>query len=227
MWIRQWLPAADAIMQGSMGGCMSFRYFVYISDAKVEMLLQQIDPRALRKRGGELGVDLKVLSGKRSVEALAGAERVARLEQVVRFLVDFGDLGEVDEPGQFFQGSLPLRWGPLVGRDGYPMVYFGGRTDKTVLGLGGSRAHVFGSPGAAGIEASLSRSVLPSLLQALASPAAGDDEAAALATVHEATTGLPGPPQRMEFVAKRFLHGPGPGGDTVLLGSPLYVALLD
>jgi hypothetical protein len=31
----------------------------------------------------------------------------------------------------------------------------------------------------------------------------------------------------MEFVAKRLMHEPGPDGTDVLLGSPLYVALVD
>ena len=202
---------------------MSFRYFVYISDAKVEMLLQQIDPGALRKRTTEIGADLKIFSAKRGAETLAGAERTARLERVVRYLTDFGDLGGVDEPGQFFWGLMPLRWGPTVGRDGFPMVYFGGRTERTVLGLGGSRAHVFGASGADQKLLPLSRSMLPSLLDGIA-PAAGADGPAA---VHEATTALRGPEQNMEFIAKRLLHEPGPDGTTVLLGSPLYVALVD
>lgn len=202
---------------------MSFRYFVYISDAKVEMLLQQIDPGAMRKRTSELGVDLKFLKGKRGAETLAGAERTARLERVVRHLIDFGDLGGVDEPGQFFWGLMPLRWGPMVGKDGFPMVYFGGRTDKTVLGLGGSRAHVFGAPGGLEPEAPLGRSMLPSLLNGITPTDATDQ----MAAVHEATSTLRGPEQNMEFIAKRLLHGPGPQDEHVLLGSPLYVALVD
>ncbi|WP_430790799.1 DUF7019 family protein [Actinoplanes sp. G11-F43] len=206
---------------------MSFRYFIYISDAKVEMLLQQIDPGAMRTRSTEVGVDLKVFSGKRGAEKTVGADRVARLERVVRFLTDFGDLGDVENPGQFFAGTLPLSWGPMVGLDGHPMVYFGGRSDKTVLGLGGSRAHMFTAPADPGSDAPLSRSLLPSLLRGITAPQPGDDEATVLAAVHEATTTLPGPAQRIEFVAKRLVHGTGPGGETVLLGSPLYLAMAD
>lgn len=203
---------------------MSFRYFVYISDAKVDMLLQQIDPGALRKRTAEVGFDLKFLKAKRGAETLAGAERTARLERVVRYLTDFGDLGTVAEPGQFFGGMLPLRWGPMVGADGFPMVYFGGRDERTVLGLGGSRAHVFGTP--PGVEQEplpVGRSMLPSLLSGLTSDPGADGPAA----VRAATDGLRGPEQTMEFVAKRLMHEPGPDGTDVLLGSPLYVALVD
>ncbi|SDP88826.1 DUF7019 family protein [Lentzea jiangxiensis] len=214
---------------------MSFQYFVYISDSKVDMLLQQIDPAATRKRTSELAVDLKFLKGKRGAEAVVGADRTARLERVVRYLTDFGDLGSVDEPGQFFWGMLPLTWGPLVGADGLSLVYFGGRTGQTVLGLGGSRAHVFGAPPQGEQDPLISRSMLPSLLDGIVkAPEVAavltekyDGNAEALEAVRRTTTDLRGPAQNMEFVARRLLHGKSAGGDTVLLGSPLYVALVD
>jgi hypothetical protein len=214
---------------------MSFRYFVYISDSKVDMLLQQIDPGATRKRTAEVSVDLKVLKGKRGVQDAVGADRTERLERVVRHLTDFGDLGSVDEPGQFFWGLLPLRWGPLIGADGFPLVYFGGRTEATVLGLGGSRRHVFGAPPTGELDSPLSRSQLPSLLDGIvkqpeiAAAVTGEDDgdAEACHTVHRATIDLRGPAQNMEFIAKRLLHGTTADGDSVLLGSPLYVALVD
>ena len=214
---------------------MSFQYFVYVSDSKVDMLLQQIDPGATRKRTSEVGVDLKVLKGKRGAESVVGADRVTRLERVLRHLADFGDLGSVDEPGQFFRGLLPLRWGPLVGADGKSLVYFGGSTEKTVLGLGGSRGHLFGVPPADDRDPAISRSLLPSLLDGvvrspvITSVLSGEDDGDAEARegVLRATVGLRGPTQNMEFVAKRLLHGPALDGRTVLLGSPLYVALVD
>ncbi|MBL7252718.1 DUF7019 family protein [Paractinoplanes lichenicola] len=203
---------------------MSFRYFVYISDAKVEMLLQQIEPGALRKHTSEVGLGLQFLTAKRAGETLAGAERTARLERVVRHLTDFGDLGTIDEPGQFFWGLLPLRWGPTVGADGFPMIYFGGRAGKTILGLGGSRAHVFGAPPGPDQQVlPVGRSMLPSLLEGITRV----DGADAPEAVRAATDALRGPEQNMEFIAKRLMDEPGPEGERVLLGSPLYVALVD
>ncbi|WP_033342107.1 DUF7019 family protein [Catenuloplanes japonicus] len=210
---------------------MGFRYFVYISDRMVEMLLPQMDRGSTRSRTWEIGFDLKVLRGGLTGEPRAGADRVERLERVVRWLHDHGDLGTVDQPGQFVWGLMPMRWGPMTGLDGLPMIYLGGEDGKTVVGLGGSRKHVFGLPGAeVAPETSLSRSMLPSLLKGITPPQADpapDGEAAALAAVHAATTGLRGVPQTMEFIAKRLLQGDGPDGTTVLLGSPLYVAQAD
>ncbi|MYY13936.1 hypothetical protein GT204_34990 [Streptomyces sp. SID4919] len=158
---------------------MSFRCYLYISDAKVDMLLSQTDPGWARKRTSEVGLDLKVVTAGRSVES-ASADRVARLERVVRFLQDHGDIGDVDEPGQYFGGLLPMQWG-LVGDD--DTVYFGGRTRRTILGLGGSSAHVLGAATRAAADAGappppapdrLSASLLPVLLHRVATPA--DDE---------------------------------------------------
>lgn len=223
---------------------MSFQYFVYISDTKVDMLLQQIDPGRLRKHTGEVGVDLKLLKAKRAAETPAAAERIARLERVVRHLDDFGDVGDVDNPGQFFRGLLPMRWGPMVGRDGFPLAYFGGRTGKTVVGIGGSRSHLIGLPFPADQDAQSARSTLPALLQAFtpadeqavvaASREDEDmlaelqrDEEAALSVVQRATTSLRGPAQNLEFLAKRLLYGRTVDGRSVLLGTPLYVAIAD
>lgn len=42
-----------------------------------------------------------------------------------------------------------------------------------------------------------------------------------------ATEQLKGPTQRLEFVAKRLLFGQDKEGQTVLLGTPLYVAMCE
>ncbi len=215
---------------------MSFRYYLYISDSKVDMLLAQIEPGFARKRTSEISLGMSVAGAKRTVEA-AGPDRIARLERVVRHLHEHGDVGTVDEPGQFFWGLLPMQWG-LVGEPaGSATVYFGGRDGRTLVGLGGAAGHVLGTQQAAPSEF-LSPSWLPALLHVLHDPEGDeqgqDDDRAALSTVHRAHSRLRGPAQNVEFVAKRLLHGPSPypeldGRDDmrVLLGSPLYVALVD
>ncbi|MEV0153833.1 SAVMC3_10250 family protein [Micromonospora sp. NPDC050686] len=216
---------------------MSFRYYLYVSDSKVDMLLAQMDPAFTRKRTTELSLNLTILAGKRASEAPAGGERTARLQRVVRHLEEHGDLGTVDEPGQFFWGLVPLRWGPFPTEP--TLVYFGGATERTVMGLGGSGNHVLGASAAA--APAIPRSLTPSLLAGLRTDPQIDvlaetikqedvaQERGALAAVHRANDVMPGPHQNLEFVAKRLLHGPSPTteGVDVLLGTPLYVALVD
>lgn len=125
------------------GDVVSFRYYLYISDTKVDMLLSQIDRRFARKHAAEWGVGLKVFSAKRTVETRE-PDQVARLERVMRHLDDFGDVGSVDEPGQFFRGTLGMQWGTAPTENGSQVVYFGGRSERMTIGLGGSTVHVLG-----------------------------------------------------------------------------------
>ncbi|WP_290056959.1 DUF7019 family protein [Amycolatopsis solani] len=217
-----------------MGSTLSFQYYLYVSDSKVDMLLAQMDPAFTRKRTTEVSVNLKLFGGKQSSEAPAGGERTAKLQRVVRYLEDHGDLGTVDEPGQFFWGLLPMSWGPFPAEP--TLAYFGGRSGRTVVGLGGSGHHILGGGPAPG---GVPRSVLPSLLAGLRSdPDIGalteaikhEDDGAhkgALAAVRRANEAMPGPDQNLEFVAKRLLSGPTGDGVNVVLGTPLYVAQVD
>lgn len=226
---------------------MSFTYYLYISDSKVDLLWDQIEPGTAGRRATEWSAALPGVGLRRSVEN-AGPVRTARLERVLRYLDKYGDMGTVDDPGQFFRGMLPMQWGPVTTSSGRGLVYFGGRTDRVIVGLGGSSRHVIGAAAAADEERQLAGSQLPRLLDGLApeqtrpKAAVADDpleqldhqDRLALELVHQANAQLRGPAQNLEFVAKRLLVGPSPYPDrdgrddmTVLLGSPLYVAQID
>lgn len=78
------------------------------------MLLSQIDPGFAAKRTMELGVNLH--PGRGQAHHRAGGDRpLLTARTVVHHLQDHGDLGSVDEPGQFFGGVLPMRWGAVPG----------------------------------------------------------------------------------------------------------------
>ncbi|WP_338693452.1 SAVMC3_10250 family protein [Streptomyces sp. Q6] len=220
-----------------------YRNYLYISDSKVDMLLPQVAPGFGRRRTGEIGVNAQVVAFRHTRESAPSDDRVRRLDAVVRGLEKRGDLGTPDQPQSFFRGRLSMRWGVLASGEDTSLVYFGGTTGRTVVGLGGSRAHTLGAaPDAEGAPA-LARSLLPSLLGGLQlnphvralldqedpelSP--GGD-AADLAAVYRGVEALLGPAQTVEFLAKRLLHGPHPDpavDASVLLGSPLYVAQVD
>ncbi|KMS79449.1 MULTISPECIES: DUF7019 family protein [Streptomyces] len=215
---------------------MTVRYYLYISDSKVDMLLSQIDPAFGRRSTTEAGLSVKLFNVRRSVEAPA-PDRTAKLERVLRHLEETGQIGSVDDPAPYFRGSLPMQWGPLQGDNGGALVYFGGRTERTILGLGGASGHVLGASAPQSQE--FAPSSVPTLLAGLASAFAADSvelpaEESSLAWVHTAGRLLRGPRQPVEFVARRLLAGPSPypeldarPGMRVLLGSPLYVAMAD
>jgi len=222
------------------------KYYIYISDAKVDMLFPQVPHEIKKKVALEFKMDLKLLSASRKLETESEDNRIARLETVVDFINQYGNVGSIDQPAEYISGALPMRWGPY-GWDSEksPMVYFGAETDQTILGLGGSIHHLLGSSGEAYPH---SHSATPFLLGYLSNELnlhakTGDldwarkhgQDFSPLAAVELATTQMMGPEQNVEFLARRLMSGPVQlrpenssfGSKTVLLATPLYVALAD
>lgn len=199
----------------------SAKYYVYLSDTKIKMLYAQLG------RGDD-----------------GQADATSKLQRVLGELQRAGRIGTVDEPKEYFGGTIPMRWGPYV--DSFipaesPLVYFGGGTEQTIVGLGGSAKHVIGDNGSASPH---SHSAMPYLIARLTkelgeSISVGDMVGSAtgpkdmsIVAVYLATTQMRGPSQELEFVAKRLAYGPSPypqrdknDGMKVLLGTPLYVAM--
>ena len=205
--------------------------YVYISETKVDMIVDQIPVRLRDRIAAELKIDLKLVS-LTVKEERRSENRFARARIAADYVVRNFEVGTVDSPGAYFEGSLPLRWGIYPeSRVEDPVVYFGGATRQTILGLGGSARHILGStqPQAGGSTFRLSGSALPSILQLIASSdrsvesESEGDQMGELQEVEEFTTGMKGPYEDLQFLARRLLAGPA-GHLTVLLGSPLYVA---
>lgn len=246
LWMRYRVCAIGAATAGV--ALMSFRYYLYVSDVKVDMLLSQLYPSFQDRRTSEWSLNFKIFGAKRGRETAVGDNRFARLETVVRYLEDHGDVGSVDEPGQFFRGLLPMKWGPLKESKEPQGFYFCGHTDRTILGLVGSTDHVIGAGSSRPSDrpSALLGYAVPPLTEALgndddkgdidSSPTDVSAEQGAINAVHYATSIFPGPEQNLEFVAKRLIRGRSLLPDEpehphsermVLLGTPLYVALVE
>ncbi|MFY9620903.1 MAG: SAVMC3_10250 family protein [Pyrinomonadaceae bacterium] len=211
-------------------------YFIYISDTKLDMLLSQISPEQKGRIESDLKIDFKLFGAARKTVVDNEKNRHVKLEVVASFIRDFGNLGTVDAPDEYIEDSLEVRWGPFKGASS-PVVYFGGMTSETIVGLGGSVHHVLGNKGQGN---AFSGSVTPFLLAYLeehldipsdqgALPESSD---MSLRAVHLATSSMKGPKQRIRFMAKKLLYGPSPYPDrdsrsdmSVLLATPIYVAL--
>src|SRR3984957_14945888 len=121
------------------------KYFIYVSDTKVDMLYSQI-PRSLKdKIAGELKLDLHVVSA--SVRGRDREEtRYSKLSVVTDYIDKHSEVGTVDYPGSYFKGTMDMNWGEVGGEGASEyIVFFAGRTEKTILGLGGSPWHVLGN----------------------------------------------------------------------------------
>jgi Family of unknown function (DUF7019) len=90
----------------------SLRYYVYISDAKLEMLYGQIDPGTRKRISAELKVDLKIASLTLRDADSVTQTREGKLKIVERFIRTYHDVGTIQKPdGEYFYGRMNMRWG--------------------------------------------------------------------------------------------------------------------
>jgi hypothetical protein len=219
------------------------RFFTYISDAKVDMLLPQVPHGVQQKLAAEVGFNFGVVSGKVGAEVQPLESRVARLvvvEQHVR------STEHVEPPGadaKWIGGELSMSSVDI----GDGCLLFVGEADEWLLALGGSARHLAG--GAAPRTAEITFSFLHDIASRLAELTA--NEPAMLDVIPErlhVDTLAPGvhqgakawaelitwcsglhersPQQRLGFLAKR-LAAQQYGGRSVILASPLYIEVLD
>jgi hypothetical protein len=214
------------------------RYYVYASDAKIDMLYSQIPPKLLSRIVGELKLDLNLLSvslRKRETDETL----YSKLDVVEHYLQDEFEMGSVPHPATWFRGELPMRSGVWsAGSDG--LLYFSGLQDGVLVALIGSAHHQIGQSDPSAIHVNYSG--LPALFAVLARDQPGasvanshgfrsmpEDDRSVIREVFDFSDALTGIRQPSEFLARRLLHGPvnEESGlvNHVLLGTPLYVAL--
>jgi serine/threonine protein kinase len=231
------------------------KYYVYVSRTKVEMLYGQIPSVQRNNIAHRLNVDLSRLAGQVLLEGSIDDALLAKTNLVVGFLEEQGLVGTINQPRPFFKGQLALRWGPYVIPSGANaggstgLVYFGGETESTIIGLGGSLHHVIGRVGGAASHSHSATPVLVNVLSRELGISAGempeppppeslgpvDRNWRALKAVELASTQMEGPVENIEFVARLLLSGTEIQGyhrsarppRQVLLGSPIYAALAD
>lgn len=226
------------------------KFYLYISDAKVEMLAGQ-----LRRGLGGLIANWKVdvSAGIASVGAEGRSvdpTRYRQIEKITRYIRKHDDCGTIDAPGTFVFDTLDVSWGPF-GPD-KRVAFFTGATPKTVFALGGSSSYLLQAP-KSGVASyphggSATWILVSTLLHAFGltdnrsynADAIGYTDALfdAIGALAEDYDRGPVPPTRVEFLAKRIAVG-SPGGyadivrekfdapDVAFLGSPLYVAMTD
>jgi hypothetical protein len=204
------------------------KYYVYISDAKVDMLFPQVPHDIQNKVALEFKIDLKLFSASRKSETESENNRIARLEAVVDFIRQYGNVGTVDEPNDYIEDTLAMAWSDRVPcAEG--MAYFAGETDKTLVGLGGSVHHIIGNSAS---EMYATSSSIPAVIEFLfrkKDQNESDESVPHMAkSMRNAMSGIFGPTQELEFLAKRLAYWPStPEQPNLLLASSLYVAAAD
>jgi hypothetical protein len=118
------------------------KYYVYVSDTKVDMLYGQIPARERHSIATDLKIDLKLLSATFK-ETPPAETRYSRLQLVCDYIRRREAVGTVEDPKAYFEGTLMMSWGPLVNSYGSPgrgklksaVVYFAGQTERRFSGL--------------------------------------------------------------------------------------------
>ncbi len=218
---------------------MTTRYFLYISDAKIDVLLPQV-PGALRQKvAAKLGFDIKLLSGSIETQRATLDTRVARLCAAESYVLNHDSIGTPSEPSSWIHGEISAQFVNL-GEGG---ILFVAEGVSWVLALGGSAHHLVG--GAKPEQLHIPMSFTPQLAERiryltekkahiiLGLPAdqlnlttKAQDFDAWTELIIAARDLAVSPGQKIKFLAKRL--GSGLCRDKqVTLASPLYVELAD
>jgi hypothetical protein len=218
------------------------RYYQYISEAKVEMLLPQI-PLSLKQRiSAEIGVDIGILSGRLSAQMDTMDNLVARAQAVENYIIKHEGAGtSINSDKGWFYGEYSA---VILHFDTNSNVVFWmlKRPDAIVM-LGGSSKHLIGNVSTNSISPSLS--FAPDLIEkiydyrklllrlpeselesSLSVGVSGKPWTNLISEVHFMLEGKRSMEQRIGFLARRLLFDEI-GEKPVVLATPLLVYLAE
>ncbi len=222
------------------------KYYVYVSDTKIDMIFAQV-PQKLRDRlAAELRLDLKVVSLTLK-ENPSDQNRYTRTRIVGEYLSGREMVGTLDEPASYFRATMTMEWMCIDSYNGETprIVYFTGVHESVVVGLTGSYHHVVGQAPSVMQEVGPGPSYLTAgSLPVIASYLRADEpeDLEDVGNLMEIIAGYAGrsmegdrgvgyrnvfnPLQECEFLARLLWRG-SRENQIILLGSPLYVTLVD
>jgi hypothetical protein len=215
---------------------VDLKYYYYISDAKLEMLYEQIEVTQRRSISTSLRVSFAMAELSLAGSSAREASRTAKLLIVCKYLDEAG-IGTVDRPAPLYRGDMLMKWGrfaSVADKAANPeLVYFTGITENRLLiVLGGSAHHLLGE-GQLKAASRAANSGIDHLMAALAIASIGDRvdggefrdyPDAWPAEAQQVYREFDRPLERLEFIAYRLTGKKARGDDGVLLGTPLYVA---
>jgi len=115
------------------------KYYVYVSESKVDMLHSQIPPSIRNKLEAEVKLNLQLAEVSFSKKQFSD-NLYTKLNLVIDYLDKQNVIGSIGEPLEYFRGTLHMGWAQI-----YPSVlFFGGTSNETTIGLGGSMNNLLG-----------------------------------------------------------------------------------
>jgi hypothetical protein len=209
------------------------RFYIYVSDAKVDMLFAQIPERLLQRFAAELTLDVKLLSIKVATRE-APETRFSRVLAVTKYLRERDSIGSVGSGKTFAEAeAVPMRWGWIGKDESQGIVFFGGHVGEFRIFLTGSTHHVIGiKPQAPVGYQGPPGSYLPPLnayytaFEDWEEPTELGKSAYNIAADFYNSMGRlrSVPLEPLTFVARRIDVGLDRDGNKALIGSPIWVA---
>jgi len=199
------------------------RYFVYLSEPKIDMLYPQIPSRLL----GSLEAEIKASVGLAQATIKAGlpdrGDLYTRASVVSRYLEKHDQVGSIDQPAQYVRGHANFSYG-IPFQYLADLAFFGAITGTGKVGLIGSPESMIGAVQRNETEHSVFYYTLAFLRQLADQEAAGDSELPYFGYSEAFDIAMKACKLKVnaEFLAKVIHHEPG-----LLLATPLYVAATD
>lgn len=202
------------------------RQLVYVSDLKLQGLVEQIPPPARRDIAAELKLDLKLVSltlkSSATSEPSAQDSRFARLALVEEHMRRSGQLGGPGSKHGYVAIEADMDWVPL---DDDQTILFCGYNGTVLLALGGSVSHLLGHPPSTTHLGSQPYTIRAAI-HGTGTPRPADLGRDLLAAARAVCV----TPQPVKFLASVIARGPiprDPHTTEYLLATPLYVQVVD
>lgn len=118
------------------------KYYLYVSESKVDMLYAQVPKSIKSKLESEVKLNLQLLNVSFTEKQFEDT-LYTKLNATVEYLNQTESVGSVHSPQEYFKGSMYLQWAQI-----HPgIVFWGGKLNDTIVGLGGSMRYILGQQG--------------------------------------------------------------------------------
>jgi hypothetical protein len=175
------------------------KYYVYLSETKIQMLHAQIAQGTSRTREASIGFDIKVLKGQVKESRALPESAIPKLVEVINELQRSELVGRIEEPKQYIAGTLRMKWN-TYGSELFnnapesPIIFWSYCESQnhphegTVMALAGSKHNLIGQQGDGSTGSSSMTDVMTRwFLQNIDDPF--DDEHAVLKRVESGISG--------------------------------------
>ena len=125
------------------------KYYIYISQTKIDMLYGQIQTAHSETREASLGFDIKLLKGDLKDSRGIPDNQFTKLDKVLSSLNKLDLVGDIDSDKEYISATLDMKWGSYGGESEAPITFWGYSTFEypftgLVLALAGSKYHLLG-----------------------------------------------------------------------------------